>query len=70
MDPLLTPADASKILAVPIPTIYAWVSRGKIPFVKVGHLLRFERAALAAWLAAASRPARSDQHIWPREGES
>jgi excisionase family DNA binding protein len=50
MENLIGPEEASKALAVELATIYTWVARRKIPFVKVGSALRFRPSALQAWL--------------------
>jgi excisionase family DNA binding protein len=39
---LLTPGDLAQHLKVPIATVYYWVHRKEIPFIKVGRHLRFE----------------------------
>jgi len=69
VEPLLTPSDTSKILSVPIATLYTWVARGQIPFTKIGHLLRFERATLADWIAAQARPVRTDEWLCRQHDE-
>jgi excisionase family DNA binding protein len=38
---LLTPRELSDALKVPIATVYYWVSRNEVPFLKVGRHLRF-----------------------------
>ena len=50
MEKLITPAQLAEILGVKLPTIYTWVSRRRIPFQKVGHLLRFSPCAIDEWL--------------------
>ncbi len=47
---LFDPPMTAKILKVKLPTIYAWVARRKIPFLKVGAALRFRPSAIEAWL--------------------
>jgi excisionase family DNA binding protein len=47
---LIPPAEAARMLGVRLPTVYSWVARRKIPFVKVGAALRFRPSALEAWL--------------------
>jgi excisionase family DNA binding protein len=39
---LLTIGQVSDLLKVPIKTVYWWVHRGEIPYLKVGRHLRFE----------------------------
>jgi excisionase family DNA binding protein len=40
---LLTVKEISQLLKVSHNTIYYWVSRSEIPFIRVGKHLRFER---------------------------
>jgi excisionase family DNA binding protein len=37
-------------------TIYTWVSQRRIPFLKIGRLLRFDLDAVERWLIEKSRP--------------
>ena len=50
MEQLIGPEEAARKLDVEVPTIYTWVCRRKIPFVKVNSALRFRPSALEAWL--------------------
>ena len=43
---LMTIRDAAKYLATSVSTLYGWVYQRRIPFVKVGRALRFDRADL------------------------
>jgi excisionase family DNA binding protein len=47
---LITVQEAAKFLAVSTSTLYGWVYQRRIPFVKVGHALRFERAELQRFI--------------------
>lgn len=38
---LLTPTDVSALLSVSLHTVYYWVERNEIPFIRVGRHLRF-----------------------------
>lgn len=38
-------------------TVYSWVSQRRIPFLKVGRLLRFDLAAISTWLHSNHEPA-------------
>lgn len=31
-------------------TLYCWVSQRRVPFVKVGHLTKFDKKAIDRWL--------------------
>ena len=43
---LLTVEELSRELKVPVATIYFWVHRREVPFIKMGRHLRFERDAV------------------------
>jgi len=48
---LMTLADLSEMLDVPVNTIYGWRSRGEgPPGYRVGRHVRYRRAAVDAWL--------------------
>lgn len=49
---LLTPAEAAAYLNVQTQTLAVWRCTGRydIPFVRVGHNIRYRRADLDAWL--------------------
>lgn len=49
---------ASRVLGVPVGTIYGWVAQGLIPHVRLGkRLVRFERSVLEAWMDERRVPA-------------
>jgi excisionase family DNA binding protein len=43
---LMTIKDAARFLSISVSTLYGWVWQRRIPFVKVGRALRFERSDL------------------------
>ena len=48
---MMTYQELAKLWNVPVGTIYSWVSRGCIPHVRLAdRSVRFERAALEAWI--------------------
>ena len=50
-DRLMTIADLSMMLGVPIDTLYGWRHRGQGPGgYRVGHHVRFRRSSVEAWL--------------------
>ena len=59
-EPLLTPADAAKLLVVKTSWIYEAVRDGRLPCVRIGRHIRFLRADLERFVdgqrAASSRP--------------
>ncbi len=56
---LLKPAELSVHLAVPKATIYSWVRRRDIPFVKLAGVVRFDPEEINNWLAERKHPARN-----------
>lgn len=47
---LLTVNDLAAMLQVKEKTIYAWASQRKIPFIKVGSIVRFDPNEIEQWL--------------------
>ena len=51
MDELLTAEELSKLFKIRKNTLYVWVTRREIPFVKLpGNTTRFPLAVITAWL--------------------
>ncbi len=48
-DRLLDVHEAAALLIVKPGTLYSWITRGKVPYRKVGALVRFHRGELMAW---------------------
>ena len=46
----LTVKEVSEYIGIAVDTIYKMVNQRRIPFVKVGRLVKFDQAALDAWL--------------------
>ena len=55
---LITVQDAAKFLAVSTSTLYGWVWQRRIPFVKVGRVLRFEQSELQKFIQSNRFPVR------------
>jgi len=51
-EPLMTSEELCTFLGYERETLYTNIPRLKIPYIKVGNLLRFERAKIAEWLVA------------------
>lgn len=49
---LIDPTELAIALRVSRPTVYSWVSKNLIPYVKMQGLVRFEPAEVSAWLKA------------------
>ncbi len=54
-EPLLTVEDLCGWLKVKPATVYDWVYRKKIPYIRVGRLLRFRPSEINQWLTARSQ---------------
>jgi excisionase family DNA binding protein len=52
---LLTVQEASRYLAVSVSTLYGWVWRRSIPFVKIGRAVRFDLRDLEAFIEASKQ---------------
>lgn len=50
MEKLLTAKRVSDLLEIKVSTVYDWVGRGVIPYVKIGRLLRFKKAEIFRWV--------------------
>ena len=50
MEKLLDVKQVSELLAVRESTLRAWVFQRKIPFIRVGRLVRFRPSVLEKWL--------------------
>lgn len=46
--------QAADYLGVKKPTLYSWVFQRKIPFIKVGRLVKFDLNKLEKWLECRS----------------
>ncbi len=42
--------DLSKHLGVQVSTVYSWVSQKKIPYVKMGRLVKFDAKDIETWV--------------------
>ena len=47
---LLTPAEVGALLNVKVSTVYSWVSTERIPFVRLGRLIRVDFKDVMAWV--------------------
>jgi excisionase family DNA binding protein len=50
MEKLLTPEDICEMFGIRPSTLYAWTSRGRIPYLKVNGILRFREEEIEQWL--------------------
>jgi excisionase family DNA binding protein len=49
--PLIGISDMARLLGVRLKTLYSWVHQRKIPYVKVGRLVKFDQKDIATWIA-------------------
>ena len=50
MTKLLSPQELSEVLSISIETVYAWTSQKRIPYIKMGRLVRFNADEVNRWL--------------------
>ena len=46
---LMTPEQCAEFLQIEVGTLYVMKSQGRIPYRKVGHLLRFDFEEIVEW---------------------
>jgi len=51
----MTIGEAAAYLGLSVHTLYAWTSQRKVPFIKLGNRVRFDRQKLDAWVGGLSR---------------
>lgn len=47
---LLTPEELAEYLGISVHTIYQMTSKRRIPYIKVGRLIRFSESEIQQWL--------------------
>jgi excisionase family DNA binding protein len=53
--------EVSKALHLAKPTLYAYVNKKKIPHIKLGGKLLFQKDEIAAWLDSMKHPVMNDK---------
>ncbi|OQA92043.1 MAG: Helix-turn-helix domain protein [Elusimicrobia bacterium ADurb.Bin231] len=48
---LLNINELAEYLGIKISTVYSWVNQRKIPYVKVGRLVKFDQVDIDKWIA-------------------
>ena len=59
-DQLMTVQQAGDFLCLSVPTVYAYVHRSEIPFMKKAKRLYFQKSDLMKWLQESKRMSLSD----------
>jgi len=54
MEKLLSIGELSEKLGIPIATLYAWTCKKKIPYIKLGTLVRFKESEITEWISKKS----------------
>jgi excisionase family DNA binding protein len=62
---LLTIGEISDLLKVPVKTIYYWVYRNEVPYLKVGRHLRFETDKVLEFFREKSEPTHLSKPCFP-----
>jgi excisionase family DNA binding protein len=62
-EPLMTPQETAAYLRCSVPTLYGFTSQRKIPYHKVGRMLRFKKSELDAWSASYWGKGRREVHV-------
>ncbi len=57
LEPLLTVEDMAQWLKVSKGSIFNLVHERRVPFIKIGRRVRFERSAVLEWLNSSIHPA-------------
>jgi excisionase family DNA binding protein len=47
---LISPKTLAKACEVPLSWVYTRIREGTIPYIKIGHYVRFEERAIQEWL--------------------
>jgi len=55
-----SPKELAEMLNISVLTIYGWTSKRKIPFTKIGRLVKFERGKIDNWLRQKAVPCVAD----------
>ncbi len=58
MEKLLTTRQVGELLAVSCSQVYKWVHYGYVPYIKLGHSVRFRESDLSKWLKKRERKGR------------
>jgi excisionase family DNA binding protein len=54
----LRPREAARALGISERTLWEWTKAGRVPSVRVGHVVMYPTDALKAWLAQQAAPSK------------
>ena len=63
MNSLLTIQELSEALKISERTIRQWIHENYIPYIKLGHSVRFDEKQITTWLAKRSRAGRVKRRV-------
>ena len=63
MEKLLDISEVSDIIGVQINTLYSWIHQKRIPYIKIGRLVKFKPSDIDAWLKEKSIHANKNSPI-------
>lgn len=50
MTKLISPTGLAEMLGISLETVYAWTSQKRVPYIKMGRLVRFDVEEITSWL--------------------
>ena len=56
--------EASEYLGFAVQTLYSWTSQRRIPFVKIGSRIRFDKHKLDKWIEGFESEVIEDRHVF------
>ena len=57
---LLDTKEAAEYLGISKNTLYEWIIQGKVPYIKVGRLVKFRKEDIEAWLKRRTQEEKKD----------
>ena len=55
VEELLSVQQVARVLGLSITTVYSWVYKGRLPFVKIGRRTLFRPSEIERWVSERSR---------------
>ena len=51
-DRLLSCEELAQYLGISVWTIYQWINQRRVPYIKLGRLVKFRKVEIESWLAS------------------